>query len=429
MINLLRKKKFFFLWLAQFISIIGDMVLNTALPFFVYKITGSTLATGMAFLIETVPRVVLGPLAGALVDRWDRRKILIVIDLMRAFILLFLFLVKTQDQLWILYIFLFIHACISMFFGPAKNSLTPNLVTTKELLTANSLVQFSGSVSILIGPPLGGALLALVGLHSVVFIDIVSFLLSAFLVFMIKIPATEISSELPEGEKKEESEIETETEQAQANKRDSTKISLKTVWSDMKEGFRIVWEHPIIRQVFIVLGIYSIGQGILGVILIPYVKDVLKADAVQYGWICMAEGIGGLVGSFFLANMGKKLNTGSVLSITPILMGGLLVLMARTEDMIKVFIIITFIGLLFVIWHISVHTLLQLSLKDSVRGRIFGLLASVSSLAVLTGIILTSFFGDSLGAVNMVLIAAGIFATSGIVGSIMIDMHEREGRE
>lgn len=408
------------------------MVLNTALPFFVFRITGSTLATGMAFLIETVPRVVLGPLAGALVDRWDRRKTLIAIDIIRALILFSLFLVKTQDQLWILYIFLFLHACISMFFGPAKNALTPNLVTKKELLTANSLVQFSGSVSILIGPPLGGALLALVGLHSVVSIDIVSFLLSAFLIFLIKIPVKETSPEAPEDAAAEEvkpEEAEAETETGKANGLKSSKISLNAIWTDMKEGLRIVGEHPVIRQVFIVLGIYSIGQGILGVILIPYVKDVLKADSVQYGWICMAEGIGGLIGSFFLANIGRKLNTGHVLAVTPILMGGLLVLMARTLYLPNVFIIIAFIGLLFVLWHISVHTLLQLNLDDSVRGRVFGLLASVSSLSVLVGILITSFFGDSLGAVSMILTAAGIFAASGMVGSIMIDMHEREGRE
>lgn len=405
------------------------MVLYTALPFFVYKTTGSTLATGLAFLTETIPRVLLGPVAGAFVDRWDRRKTLIAIDIMRAILLFSLFFVKTERQFWILYIFLFLHACISMFFGPAKNSLTPNIVSKKELLTANSLVQFTGSVSSLVGPPLGGALLALVGLRSIVTIDIVSFVISAFLVFLIKIPAKEASPEFTDN--KESEEVKSEKEEAEETKvaggDGASKISLKDILTDVREGLRIVGEHPLISRIFIVLGIYSLGQGIMGVILIPYVKDVLNADAVQYGWICMAEGVGGLVGSFFLANMGKRLKGGYVLSFSPILMGGLLALMTLTTDLPRVFTIIAIIGLLFVLWHITITTLLQVNMKNSVRGRVFGLMASVSSLSVLVGIAITSFLGDFLGVINMVLITAGIFAASGAAGGMMIDLHEREG--
>src|SRR5690349_11400335 len=103
MLAVLRRRNFAMLWLGQLVSHIGDMVLIIALPFHVYQITGSLLQTGLMYIVETLPRILLGSLAGVFVDRWDRRWTMIVADLGRAAVLLPLLLARAPADLWLIY--------------------------------------------------------------------------------------------------------------------------------------------------------------------------------------------------------------------------------------------------------------------------------------------------------------------------------------
>src|SRR5438067_2188537 len=103
MLAILRQRNFALLWSASLISKIGDMVLLIALPFYVYDLTGSTLASGGMLIAETLPRVLIGSFAGVFVDRWDRRRTMVVADLARAAVLLPLLLVGSIETLWIVY--------------------------------------------------------------------------------------------------------------------------------------------------------------------------------------------------------------------------------------------------------------------------------------------------------------------------------------
>ena len=175
MLRVLRNRNFALLWVGQFVSMIGDMVFYTAFPFYIYELTGSARATGIMFIVETIPRFLFSPLAGVFVDRWDRRKTMIAIDLLCGFITIFLVFVKTANYLWLLYIIAFLFSCLSMFFLPAKSAILPSLVGTDELMKANSLTAFTTSIGKMIGPPLGGAMLELVGFKSVIVFDVVTF--------------------------------------------------------------------------------------------------------------------------------------------------------------------------------------------------------------------------------------------------------------
>src|SRR3954470_24713059 len=103
MLAVLRRRNFAMLWLGQLVSQIGDMVLIIALPFYVYQLTGSLFQTGLMYIVETLPRILLGSLAGVFVDRWDRRWTMIASDLGRAGVLLLLLLVRDPSSLWLVY--------------------------------------------------------------------------------------------------------------------------------------------------------------------------------------------------------------------------------------------------------------------------------------------------------------------------------------
>ncbi len=139
MFGLLRQRNFSLLWFGQLLSLVGDWVLLVALPFYVYDLTGSALLTGVMWMVESLPRLLLGSLAGVFVDRWDRRRTMIVADLTRALILLPLLLVHSHEWLWVIYVVAFLESVISQFFAPAKGAIIPRLVSEKDLMAANSL--------------------------------------------------------------------------------------------------------------------------------------------------------------------------------------------------------------------------------------------------------------------------------------------------
>lgn len=120
MLRLLRQRNFSLLWVGQFISVIGDWVLFIALPFYTYSLTGSVLATGAMFIVSTLPRLVLGSVAGVFVDRWDRKRTMIMADVLRVFLVAMLLLVRSSDWLWLIYLSSFLELILSQFFTLPK---------------------------------------------------------------------------------------------------------------------------------------------------------------------------------------------------------------------------------------------------------------------------------------------------------------------
>ena len=125
MFGLLRQRNFSLLWFGQLLSLVGDWVLLVALPFYVYDLTGSALLTGVMWMVESLPRLLLGSLAGVFVDRWDRRRTMIVADLTRALIPLPLLLVPTREWPWVIYVVAILESVISQFWVHAKAAITP----------------------------------------------------------------------------------------------------------------------------------------------------------------------------------------------------------------------------------------------------------------------------------------------------------------
>src|ERR671938_1768072 len=133
MLATLRRRDFALVWLAGLISMMGDWVLFVALPIYVYQLTGSALATSVMFASQMVPALLLGSVAGVFVDRWDRKRTMVVANLLLAFGLLPLFAVRSAEWLWLVYLVGFVESAIVQFFKPAERALLPQLVAEEHL--------------------------------------------------------------------------------------------------------------------------------------------------------------------------------------------------------------------------------------------------------------------------------------------------------
>ncbi len=412
MLAALRQRNFALLWFGQLISLTGDYVLIVALPFYTYQLTGSVLATGVMFLVQALPGLFLGSLAGVFVDRWDRRWTMIASDLLRAGVLLFLLLVHSRDLVWIIYAVAFTEQLISLFFIPAKGAIIPNLVEEQHLMAANSLNSTSDAITRLVGPPLGGALLALLGLSSTVFVDSVSYLVSALMILLISMPARL----LPAGEalavdQKEETEQKTKA---------GMLVTLAGVWREWLDGLRLVIQERILLTLFVAGAIIMLSQGIINVLIVVFVKAILHGDASTFGLLITFQGIGMLAGAVLVGQLGKRLKPAYLLALGTVPAGIAVLAIVNVANIVLTLALITVVGVLVVSFFITEQTLLQGAVADEYRGRVLGAYGTTSSLFYITGIGCGSVLGGLLGVVGALDISGALFALAGVVALLML---------
>jgi MFS family permease len=196
MLHVLRQRNCAMLWLGGLVSALGSTMLYIALPFYVYLHTGSTLATGGMIVVEIVPSIVLGSLTGVLVDRWDRRRVMFVCDILRAAIILLLLTAPLADALWLLYVVAFAEAVVSLLFEQAYAALLPRVVPDEHLIPANALAQLSNNIIRLVAPALGTAILATVGLSALVFLNSTTYAFSAIAILALRLYALPVDSDV-----------------------------------------------------------------------------------------------------------------------------------------------------------------------------------------------------------------------------------------
>jgi MFS family permease len=388
MLAILRQRNFALLWLGSLVSFVGDWVLFIALPVYVYDLTGSALATGGMFIAQTAPRLLLGSLAGVFVDRWDRRRTMIAANLLSAAALLLLLLVRSGADLWLVYLAAFLQASIALFFQPAESALVPTLAGEEHLVHANALIALNWELTRLIAPPLGGLVMALFGLGSVIAIDSVSFLFSAAMIALIALP--------PAGRP-----------QPAAEQPNNVAGAWRAVWRELIEGLQLVRGDRLVWSLFIITGVAMVAEGIINVLGFPWLKQVLHGDALTRGWMASAQAVGGLLGGLLIGRMSKQLQPANLIGLSGILLGlaslALINVTALpivpslwlpTALLLKLLQGVPIIGLF-----VSVDTLLQQSVADQYRGRIFGAYGALSALATLAGQAAASLLGDWAGLV------------------------------
>ncbi len=401
MLTALRQRNFAYLWFGQVISLIGDWVLFVALPFYVYSLTGSTLATGIMFIVQTIPSIFFGSVAGVFVDRWDRKHTMLIANLAQAITLIPLFIVHSLQWIWIVYIFAFVEAIISQFFDPAKSAIIPNLVDDEHLIAANSLNSMSQELTRLIGPLLGGLLLGLLGINSVIVVDAASFLISAGMIALISLPPNSNQTQVQ-------------------NKAIHPLASLRKVWREWAEGLQLVRKQQLIASIFVVFGVAMVGEGIIEVVLAAYVKHIMHGNALVLGWLMTAQAIGGIAGSLIIVQLSKVIHPTRLIPLSAMIFGPLILVIANFPVLPVVLPVITLCGAAVIGFFVSMIALLQSNVSDKYRGRIFGTLNTVQAIAMLFGMILASGLGDRIGITQMVELDACFNILAGMLAFVMI---------
>ncbi len=406
MIAVLRQRNFSLLWIGQNISMIGDWVLFVALPFYIYTLTGSTLATGIMFIVQTLPRLFFGSVAGVFVDRWNRKYTMVIANLVQALILVPLFLVRSRDVIWIIYLCAFADSLVSQFFNPAQTAIIPMLVEEKDLLPANSLNSMSQELTRLVGPSLGGLLFGLLGIGSVITLDLISFLLSATLLLLIIAPAR------PDTAKAEE--------QPTSKSGNIVMNSVLNVWREWRAGMGLVKREQLVSAIFIIIGFAMVGEGIIEVLIAPYVERVLHGTPQVLGLLMSGQAVGGILGALLIPRLSKIMPPGRLMGICGLTFSAVIVVLATIPVVPVILPLIAIAGAGASGFFIPMITLLQTTVANEYQGRIFGALSAIQAIAMLLGMGTASGLGDRIGIVPLMLIDAGFNITAALLTFALI---------
>ena len=275
---------------ASLISATGDWVLRVGLAYYVYVLTGSTLASALILLASFVPQIVLGSVAGVFVDRWDTKRTMIVSNLLLAAGLLPLLAVRHAGQAWIVYAVLAWEGCVQQLFTPAEQALLPQLADDDYLVTANALNGQVRDLSRFVGSAVGGIVAAMGGITALAFIDIASFLVAAALIGRIFTARREGHAAPGSGHPGSGSPGRGSSGTRSLGGRLAL---LRAEWSD---GLRMATHQRVLRVILIFLLVTCVGEGIMSTLFAPFVRSVLHGSAADYGFIVSAQAVGGIAG-------------------------------------------------------------------------------------------------------------------------------------
>jgi MFS family permease len=405
MLRVLRQRNFALLWLGSFVSKLGDFVLFVGLPYEVYRLTGSTLATAGTALAFLVPNILLGSVAGVFVDRWDRRRLMLAVNLLQAAAILPLLLVGALG-LWVVYLVLAVESSLSQLVSPAQVALVPSLLIggEEDLLTANALTGVGQHLARLIGPAVGGLIVTAGGLAAVGAVDSVSFVASAGMLALIR------------------------SQPRQPRPSDSLEHVALSAWRrlarEWREGLRAVLRQPVLRALLVFAVITAIGEGLTSALFVAWVVGPLHSDGTGYGWVLSTQAIGGLAGALVIARLGARLQPLRQL-IWGALGFGAIDLVLFTYPVLyphiaPALVMLVIVGVPGAAIGAAATTLQQSQSKDSQRGRVVGAIGAVAGVGALVGAIGAGVLGEFLPVILLLVVQGSGYLVGGTAVALLV---------
>lgn len=391
MIGLLRRRDFGLLWCAGLVSVAGDSVLMAVLPYLVYTVTGSTVATAGMAVAELVPGILLTSWAGVLVDRWDRRRVLVVTNLLQAGAVSLLLFVRDPGQLALVYLVAVLQSSLSAFSLPAEAALLPSLVPERDLVPANALNVLNNRFGRLLGLPLGALAFAAGGLGVVVLLDVASFVGAAGLVALMRRRRAEATG--PRG----------------------GAPSVRTFLAEWLAGLRIVRQDRSIAVLFVVFGLMTFAGTMLDPLQAPWVRDVLHEGTDVYALLKTVHAAAGIAGTLVLGACGARFPPTLLVGAGSVLAGAALLVRFNVPVVAVAVGLGVLTGMTSVAAAVGVETLAQQRVPEDLRGRVYGSLQAVIWLLSLLGAGAAGVGGEVLGVVPMLNLASALTVAAGVL--------------
>ncbi|MFN2593598.1 MAG: MFS transporter [Actinomycetota bacterium] len=371
-------------WLGQTVSKLGDSISWFALPLLVFKLTGSALNLGLTTAASFVPYLLFGLFIGAYVDRVQRKRMMVLTDVGRMLVMASIPVLALMNDLhvWWIYAVAFITSTQAIFFDSGEFAAIPSLVSQDDLVTANGRIQASYSAAQVVGPLLGGALLAVIAVYNLIWLDAASFALSAISIGLV---SASFNPEQPDEAKKP-----------------------TTILHDVKEGLTYVLRHPVLRNISLMMAMVNFFAATTYTELVLFAKDRLAATDTQVG-ILFAAGSAGIVVTGLLAGRLRKKWSFSRVALGALLLSGLFILFfSMVREIWLAVPLWGAAGGLGILFNINTGSLRQAIVPNRLLGRVMSIASVLAWSAIPVGALLGGYLIEKTGRPALVYAGIGI---------------------
>ncbi|MBI4769931.1 MAG: MFS transporter [Chloroflexi bacterium] len=349
-------RAFTLMWTGQLVSTAGSALTSLAASILVFRLTGSALSVGLMLMATAVPTLFVGLIAGVFVDRYDRRRIMLAADLIRAALVCLIPFLIPFHIVW-LYVIIALSSAVGQFFDPAHESLLPELASDEELAAANSMIAISSCGSTAIGFAASGLIASRFPIEWAFYADAASFLVSAACIFLIRVPPLRAAEE--------------------------TRVA--TVFANLRAGARFLFGNPVLRSTFFVALLYVLSIGLWNSLLLPFALRALRATEFEYGLQEGLTSVGFIAGGLLMARLADRLREGQWVVISLVGMAVVGVLYGLSTTVPVAIALVTLSGLLNAPYGVARRLLVQRNTPREMRGRVNSTLFVVRDLVLLVG--------------------------------------------
>ena len=351
-----RNRSFALLWSAQFITTMGSGLTTIAASLLVYRETGSALSVGLMMLSAAAPSLLVGLAAGVVVDRYDRKRIMIASNLVRAVLIASIPLLLPSGIGW-LYAIVLLSSTAAQFYAPAEASVLPEVATDQELAAANSLMAISGVGALTVGFAGAGLIATNASINWAFYVDAVTFLASALCIAFVRIPPLTIDGE----------------------------TNLVTLVRQLRAGVDIVRTTPTLRSLFIVFAVIFLTFGLWNALILPFTTRALGATEFEYSLFEGLFAVGFVVGGLAMANLADRLHEGQWIVISIFGMGLFSVGFAFAESVPVAITLFMLTGVSNAPSYVGRGLIIQRNTTREVRGRVNSTFLVTRDLAMMVG--------------------------------------------
>jgi len=407
--DVLKNRNFLFLWLGQVVSNFGDRLNQMALVALVYQRNpGSEIALAKLISFTIIPVFIIGPIAGAWVDRMNRKNIMVVSDLLRGTLVLSIPLFIRFNQILPVYFVIFVLFSISRFFIPSKMAIIPELVPKDKLLAANALQDTTHMIGNVVGLVVAGIIvnIAAIGAIGGFYIDSATFFISALLIGMMA--QREFAAHVKE-------DLEVTAHALESSFR-------KSVFREIKEGFGYLARHSNMRFVVYVFFLLMAGVGAISCVIIVFIQGAFGTSTRDLGFLGMFLVGGLLLGAVSYGKFGQRIARKRAVQMSFAAMGVCVIAFVffvnRYPNLLLGGILAALIGASASPIMSAVNTLTHETIPEEARGRIFSSLEAVIHLAFLVFMFIAAYAARFISR-ELILTAAGaVFLVCGIAGLV-----------
>jgi MFS family permease len=403
-LKVLKNKNFLFLWIGQLISQFGDCLVSMALISLVYdKFSASTIAYAKLIFFIVIPVFLIGPIAGILVDRWNRKKVMITCDVLRAVLVSLIPILFTLNKNMIfVYICVFLVYSSTRFFLPSKLSIIPDLVSEDKLLAANSLTTTSRTIALIFSVALAGVTVQVLGWKASFYIDGLTYIVSAILISRIDLPQVA-------------KEIKHDVSVARDVIRESFRRGLM---SDIRQGRQFILHDPQMRFISVIFFLLMSGVGAISVVLIVFVQGNFGTATSHLSFLTAFLAMGFILGTLLYAKLGQNVSKERAIYISFVLSGATLALFSKV---ITPHTPIYKAGFMAFVWGIvlspimvCLYTLLHEKVPNKLRGKTFSAIEIFIHAGFLLFMFLCAWLADKLTPAEIIMYIGIVFVALGL---------------